>query len=311
MQYIKKIIFFLIIIPLIYICYIILFYKEYSSTYIYKLYYDKKINYAKQFKSPRIFVSGGSNVRFGIKTAYMQEELNIPSINMALAMGFEPDYLFHMLKKVIKKGDIVIIPMEYQNLLLEKYSDEARKNYILTYDIEYLFSLSLYDIFDTIFSVRIENILRSWKDTFFLNYKSYNEQLKMINANGDQIKNYGMKFKGKAKGYKLNNKPLKEYLGIKPIINFNKYCQKNGIEFYMTFPNIMYSEKLYQQKYLNFYEELILFYKNNNIKYIDYPTNTIFDKSLFYDSQYHLNQNGMDIRTKKLIDIIKKNILKI
>lgn len=310
-MYIKKLLFFLIIIPLVYMLYAILFYKEYKNTYTYKLYVDKKVNYANKFNTKRIFVSGGSSVRYGVKTESIEKELKIPSINMALNMAFEADYMFHMLKKIVKKNDIVIIPMEYEIILLEKHNFAMRKQYILTYDKEYLFSLPILDILDIVYSITPEDIIRSLKDSLFLSENLYNEQKKFINKNGDQVNNIGMEFDDSGERFKVNNKPLKEYLGLQDIIKFNEYCKKYGIIFYMTFPNIMYDEKLYTQDYINFYKNLTDFYKKNNINYIDYPTNTIFKKPLFYNSAYHLNQKGMEIRTKKLIELIRKDILKI
>lgn len=310
MVFLKKIIFFLFLIAIIYASYVLLFYKDYESTYIYKLYYEKKSNYAKQYNSPRIFFSAGSNVRFGVKTERIEKELDIPTINMALAIGFEPDYMFHMLKNVIKKDDIVIIPMEYQNILLEEYSDTSRKKYILTYDQKYLWSLSIYDILDTIFSITPEDLFRSLKDHFFLNNSIYQEQLEYINSNGDQINNVGKILNDTGKRFKLNTKPFEKYLGIQEIIKFNRYCKKNGIKFFMTFPNIMSTRKLYSDKYIKFYNDLMNFYELKGIKYIDTPTGAIFDPKLFYDSVYHMNQKGMDIRTDKLIKIINEEIIK-
>lgn len=63
--------------------------------------------------SPRIILVGGSNVSFGLDAALMQRELGIPVINDGLhaGLGIAP---LRELEEYLHPGDIVIISLEYQ-----------------------------------------------------------------------------------------------------------------------------------------------------------------------------------------------------
>jgi hypothetical protein len=46
---------------------------------------------------------------------------------------------------------------------------------------------------------------------------------------------------------------------------------------------------------------------NLKIEILNKPSDFVLPDSLFFDTVYHLNKKGREIRTKKLIEIIKKS----
>ena len=67
----------------------------------------------KSTPSPRIILVGGSNVSFGIDAELMQQTLGIPVINDGLhaGLGLVP---LRELQEYIRPGDVIIISLEYQ-----------------------------------------------------------------------------------------------------------------------------------------------------------------------------------------------------
>jgi hypothetical protein len=73
-----------------------------------------KANLLANIPAPRVIVFGGSNIAFGIDSKFMERELKIPVINDGLHVGLGVAPLLEM-KKYIQPGDIIVISLEYYN----------------------------------------------------------------------------------------------------------------------------------------------------------------------------------------------------
>ncbi len=83
------------------------------------------------------------------------------------------------------------------------------------------------------------------------------------------------------------------------------YLQSKNIDVYYVFPNYIKSEYEKNEKAIKQLEDDLL--NDLMIEIISTPEDFIFDDNLFFDSIYHLNKKGREIRTDKLIEVIKKN----
>ena len=63
---------------------------------------EDKISIANNIKEPKIVFIGGSATLLGVKTKQIQQELKIPSVNLAVYIGFQTDYMIHSAKKTLK-----------------------------------------------------------------------------------------------------------------------------------------------------------------------------------------------------------------
>lgn len=63
--------------------------------------------------SPKIIFIGGSNLAFGIDSAYLENFFHRSVVNMGLCSSFGLPYLFEEIKDDIKSGDIIILVPEY------------------------------------------------------------------------------------------------------------------------------------------------------------------------------------------------------
>jgi hypothetical protein len=72
-----------------------------------------QLDLLKNTPGPRIILVGGSNISFGIDAELMQRTLGIPVINDGLhaGLGIAP---LHELEEYIRPGDVIIISLEYQ-----------------------------------------------------------------------------------------------------------------------------------------------------------------------------------------------------
>ncbi len=69
--------------------------------------------------SPKIILTGGSNLLFGVDSERLGKAFNRKVVDMGLCLMFPHAYLFEEIKDSIKPGDIVVLSPEYQTYSLE------------------------------------------------------------------------------------------------------------------------------------------------------------------------------------------------
>ncbi len=319
MQYYKNFIKIFFIIPLAIIglitVYVSLFYAKPQSLLLMKLYHDKKTAYAKSIQTKKIVFIAGSNTLYGINTSDIEKTLKIPVVNLAVNAGLNNDYIFYKAKEVLKTGDILIVPNEYEHLIWNGELSTTKNEYILTYDRDYYHKLPLLEKIKIINSIPLKDIYLSMKEQYYFNddaiKKGKEITEKALNKNGDKMDKTGYypdKIDKTGLGFPLKEKYIFLTKGLRKIVKFNTWCQDHNITLYMTFPNTINFKEYQKQQYKSYFNQLIQFYLDNNIHYLGYPTDFLYPKKYFYDTNYHLNTKGADIRTKQLIKLMEDNI---
>lgn len=243
---------------------------------------------------------------------------------MGLHGDFGLAFILNNVKANLKPGDIVIISLEY---FLNKiyYKDVAYathffpkgKNYI-EYDTDYYIQKLKYYISEAqlnrqrFFNYVFEKVLKFkeakvYVPTEISSYDTLVYSRKGFNSNGDVISH-------------LDKAPLKELRGKTPIISidyakqisdlneFYKYAVEHGAKVYFTYPSYPETEFEKNEKaIMNFDEQLKA---NLKIPMISTVKDFIFADSLFFDTVYHLNKEGREIRTDRTIAILKEKVFK-
>ena len=91
---------------------------------------------------------------------------------------------------------------------------------------------------------------------------------------------------------------------------FIEYCNRHNIKIYATWPAYLYDKTEFLSGDLEKINNIKEYYNSKNIKMLGNYYDSIYDVSLFYNSNYHLNEKGKEIRTEYLINLIKEEILK-
>ena len=307
----------LFFIPSLYFTSIYFFYKRPYQALIFYLIFNKKEKYAKSIKNNKIIFSGGSNVMYGIRAKLIEKTFNIPSVNLGIQADLSIDYIIHFVKRNVRQGDIVILPLEYVHY---HYSNQTyrpiRAEYIRTHDIPYFRSQNILHQFRDIKQTSLLDILSSIKEQ--LNFIKDKENLikrrlyvvnKIYNKNGDVLNN---KKSRKIKTYEKNFAPenitnyFKETDGLRILKSFNIWCKKNGIHLYITYPNLLYNERYRNKRFRRFFKSLNHYFKFNKIEVIGNPHDFMYKRKLFFDSKWHLTYEGVTMRTKQFIELMKK-----
>lgn len=301
----------------------VIFFINLNKKNLIEQYLNEWINIKEKYSNEngnKIVILSGSNTIFGVDAQKMEKELNMPVLNGGTHAVLH-EYIFYWAEEnILKDGDIVIMPLEYEQYENNLYGDEYLA-YILGYDSDYFNTFSLYDKIKFIYKVSPQSLLDNIKDLVInkiLEEYSYSPKYssKYLNYNGDMTDN---KVENKKTNEQLmqtikntvfveDEVPCKEFK--KEMENFIKYCNEHNIKIYATWPAYLYDKKEFSNPDLEKINNIEEYYNSKNIKVLGNYTDSIYDINLFYDSYYHLNEEGKSIRTKYLINLIKEEILK-
>ncbi len=263
----------------------------------------KKDSLLRHAPSPRLVMIGGSNLSMSLNSQTLQDSLGLYPVNMGLhaAMGlvFQLD---HVLPH-IKKGDVVLVVPEYAQF----YGD---------------FGYGDKELLLTVADVRAA----AWSD---LNWKQIKNILPFVpkyaftKFNGSEYK--------KPKGKILNLKQAFNDYGdwaqrfdsvhntatyekeqgrfnesvLQHLKDFEAAVEQKGAQMLVSFP------ALQQQSFDNSVESIQAVgkaYRDNGFRVIGNPGQYRLPNELMYDTPYHLNDQGVKLRTAMLVSDLKADL---
>ena len=249
----------------------------------------------------KIVFFSGSNTLYGINSKYIHEKTNLPVLNYGIHMGLE-QYIFHEAEKILKTGDIVIMPLEYTMYKPESSSIPAQlAEYMVTYGRDY------YDKLTPLQKIGLSFYLVKLIITYHkIDADPLDEEtLAQTNDFGDFVANKGVpedkqnKRKPTSVTQELPDNPQNT-----PVYKFIKYCKDNGITLIATTPFIYHNPEFTKKETENF-SKIKQFYNSNGIDFMgDIDTGAVFDEKYVYDFGYHANDEGQKLRSDYFIDIL-------
>ncbi|WMJ22945.1 hypothetical protein RBG61_13275 [Paludicola sp. MB14-C6] len=304
-----------IVIMLVWIFSVILpqYSKGYNASMIDK--YDR----LKSVKEPKIILVGDSNVAFGFNSKLIEEQFNMPVVNMGLHGGLGLTLHTDIVKGNINKGDIVVVlPAQYD--FPNGISDAVlawqtiENHFSLWSKIRYQDYEKMIEAFPTYLKKAVElsfpNCLSRLK---FWNRETTPPPPKSVysraafNEYGDVkferskniMKNRHLAEAGFRRGQ--ISKELMQYLN-----EYHKYVESQGATLFMGVPPIMQEIfEMTDEELADFQEEL-----ENSIQFelISDFNNYIYSETLFYNTNLHLNDRGVEIRTQQFIKDLTKAV---
>ena len=257
---------------------------------------------ADAIKVPKIIFAGGSNLAFGLNSEEIQQRFGVPVINLGLHKDLGLVFILNEVKDVARRNDIVFLSLEYYmpvdgNYKLEELTSNfyprCEKYYSRKYlkDLNYFFDQEHKD-FKSLFS---DDEVGQHADPVYAR--------NTFNKFGDHISHLALK-----RHKNLDPDPAfidESWKGIKEMNKLYTYSKAKGFSVYFLFPP--FAKSRFEKDYLpikKFQQDLD---KNSKIEVLDRPGDMAFSDSLFFDTEYHLNRQGREQRTQKLIQIFEKN----
>jgi hypothetical protein len=271
--------------------------------------------------SPRIILCGGSNLTFGIDSREIEKAMGIPVINLSLHAGLGLNFIVNEIKYAARPNDIVIVSIEYYMMVDGDYAlqKEAANDFPLAnrfikknpfLDMTEA-SRYAYENFHNDFNSSVSNLLAivrgvksTGRDTSKSSYKDTSVYSRSgFNSYGDLISHLDRPQPGV-----LNDKlkmTYAKYKGIDVLNSFSDYARSQNIKVIFLYPTYCESEYESNKTVIDAYAED--FKKDLKIPILNTPADFVYPDSLFYNTVYHLNKRGRELRTRKLIEILQAN----
>ncbi len=273
--------------------------------------YEVKNQISQKLPSPKLVLVGGSNVLFGISCAHINEQMNYPCLNGGTYAGLGTEYILKRAQKWLKPEDTVLIALEY-----ESYGDNGDLkssliDHVFSRDLDYFKEVDTIQQLKLFFGISLPTI----KNNLIARYRPekkwksfYNS--KNINEFGDETSNLKSNIKTKQKKA-LNalkpQKPINNVLssyGTRKIKDFVQWCREKGVKVLATWPNQIWFDEYATTRQAE-WRSIKELYASIGVPLLGEQKDFKLDKFLFFDTHYHLNNEGVRVRTGKLMEFLK------
>ncbi len=277
--------------------------KQYTNTFVGEL--NEKYDRLNSLGAGKIVVVGGSSVAFGLDSETMEEITGRKVVNFGLYAALGTKLMLDLSKSGIQKGDTVILApeMDAQTLSLYFSSENTLK--------------ALDDDFSMVRSVGADNWLSllggMWKFAGD-KYESFRDgaadpagvyNAKNFNEYGDVI--YPRPHSTMLAGYDVNtvvdlSEQIVDPAFLDYLNDYIKFCKRRGAEVYFSFcpiDELALKEGTTEESILAFEK-----YLKDHLacELISEASRYILPAGYFYDTNFHLNDAGVKVRTKRLIE---------
>ncbi|MFR9640862.1 MAG: hypothetical protein SNH41_02020 [Rikenellaceae bacterium] len=263
------------------------------------------IDKLKEKESSRIILVGGSNVALGVNSELIEEEFGRLIINTAVSAALGLEYQINSIKRHLKDGDIVIVSPEYHQFYGDLYGNAY--GMLMFSGINY--SKIIYDLpSHYLWYMRIlpSCICDTYKRMCQYANKKVAEDRgayvrSALNKYGDCILNREENKIYNGVDGRLNIEDF-DHRAVRFLTEFSQSCIDSNIELVLLPPVYQESSYIKNEDAINLVDIAL---KDADIPFYSSPQKYCFDDSLFYDSPYHLNDKGIPIRTRYIIDDIR------
>jgi hypothetical protein len=262
---------------------------------------DKKAR-VMAIDEPKIVLVGNSNLVFGIDSAAIEAELGMPVVNMGLHGGAGNAFHEEMAKFNVQPGDIYIIcHTDYADI--DEVSDASLAWITIEnhFDLWPLIRQKDIPAMAKAFPGYVKRCLNLWASGAGNLSTEDAYAREAFNEYGDNVFERPVALQGLP--FAEQTLPTLSTACADRLNALNSYMQERGATLLLTAYPIAYGEFTpLLDDYDAFQEELD---QALDFPIISYFTDYLFDYSYFYDTIYHLNDDGVEIRTNLLIEDLR------
>jgi len=270
-----------------------------------------KHNRLDSLPSPKIVFVGGSNLAYGLNSKRVEDSLHMPVVNMGLHAGFGLKFILNEVKPYLKKGDIVVLSPEYHHFYSANMLNGEKVLVALLFEVDrknfnYITFLQAIHLIPLTIQYAVSKLMGKQMDMMEEEVETgYEKQYKRnsFNVYGDEVMH--LRFPNQhiiqMSKHSDTEKILSESLDL--IADFDKYVTNRKARLLIIPPSFMGS--IYKSGYEKTINNIDLKLKDQNTPFILSPKSFIFKDSLFFNSVFHLNKQGVEQRTDSIIRVLK------
>lgn len=274
-----------------------------------------KESYAAQCSTPKTVVIAGSSTLFSVDAGMMEKELGIPVVNYGTHAGLGR-YILERSKRILHEGDIVILPLEY--VFYEDWHYEGDfVPLVAGYDPAYVRSRPMMEQVKMASYYPTVDLVNDLGRVLLVSLRPKKEPvIDWIHANGDMEH---AKFKGvhqesrellesriKERVFRQDNIPSIE--AQDELQAFLAWCRSNHIRVFAAWPPYLYHGSVFEGADAIGMDGIRKFYEAEGIPILGEYTDTLYPVDLFFDTIYHLNEQGRERHTRYILEELRKEL---
>ena len=279
--------------------------------------YEKKECIACSIAQRKILIVAGSNALFAIDSKMLEKAFGMPVVNYGVNAGIELPCTLFMAQKVIGKGDIVLMPLEYPMYSYKGEPGVQMIDFLLAREPECFRELTLKEQFYTVWHVSMKRVWEGYGAYTNTPVRSGLYGAHHIDSHGDQNgtaisqrtegmyrevlrhtqapETYGKTFDAKALGW--------VYLE-----RFVDWCKQREVKVIFMPSTLMYDKRYREDpKEAWFYSHIAQEVRKRGWIYAGNPYDYMYAPPLYFNTNFHLVEKARRLRTKKMIEDLKKS----
>jgi hypothetical protein len=268
--------------------------------------------------SPKIILVGGSNLAFGIDSKEMEDSLGLRVVNMGLYAKLGLKYMLAQVRPYIKHGDVVVVVPEYDQF----YGDYANGDNTLNTALLYAPAdripdfIRSYSIVDVVLRPRVENARRSFlraaaaaigrEDQFFPPDTNPVYNRHSFNQFGDVVSHLGKKPPHDPDSIYVKPLPPIKDFNRHTLEDLNSIADKAAQEkarAYFMWPSYIDRSFVINVAAIDSLQRKLV--GGMRLPLIGTAKDFVYPGKLFFDTRYHLNGDGRQLRTQKMIEVLR------
>jgi hypothetical protein len=266
-----------------------------------------KAQIAAETRHPQILVVAGSNALFGVSAKTIQDHYGIPATNLAVNAGLGRDYILAYARTLMKPGDLVVLPLEYE--LYETENFETTLAYqLLAHDRAYYAALPPMDKLRLLANIRIADWLKFAGNRIVPDRKlTSGYQARTLNERGDETNNVKGTVAPELRE-KLTRQTVRRFEptpeAIAALKAFDDYARSIDARTVLAFPNFL-AASFDATTY-----ELAATLRRSAVQagliFVGQPDDRLFDLEHAHDTVYHPNNEGQISSTNILMKQLRE-----
>ncbi len=308
---IKKFLIYIFISCLIYIALFVFLIKKPLTVGIIDEYYKKKEAAIARIQGNKLLLLAGSNGRFSHRCETIQEITGIPSVNMSVEAGMSLTYQLDRLRRYLKSGDMVYLPLEYEyyNRSRREEFSGSEVPYIVEYNPGYLKKMSFEQLMNALFYFDIKFLI-SGVGEMYLYSRGYQRRysVKTLTPQGDES-THSVKKAAPYRNYIMNlnwHQPTLNMFNpraysVQMLAQFLEWAHQKGIKVVGGLPTT-FNDKPVPEELVR---ALCRFYQKHYQMFVVLPNRSQYPRRMFFDTAYHLCEEYQIEHSRKIALLLK------